>query len=511
MKQITLVDGNALIWRAFYSVGTDGNGVTNGILRSIITVIDQFKNNDIIIFWDSGKSRWRREVYPKYKANRDEKKDKIDLEEVFRQVDISKVFIKSVGIKQIMVTGVEADDLISWFMSYLLHYNFYDEVVISTTDKDIWQLINKNVKVYDPIKKSVITENSVVDRFGVLPNLIPDFKALVGDKSDNIDGVKGIGDKTAFKLINELGCLTDILNERNHKNLTKSRRTAKILDAIDDAHLSYNLTKLSNFEEAKWYLDDNECKDLIYNISKVVQRDEVGIRLMREKFGNISFDEEKVSSLSLNTLMGIKPFIEKEKPREYPSLSLLDETIKKCDRCGLRGDCGEYGPTLADGYYDVEIMIIGRNPGDNEMVKGKPFVGRAGKRLDKLIEEVGLTRREIWITNVCKCYSEKNRPPTHGEIIACSEYLLAEINLLKPKFIMAFGNEAMSLVTPYGSGVTMHCGEIIDKPDSLILKQKINAKVAICVHPSSALRSKKYETEMQYATSKIKELVEEKC
>lgn len=171
----------------------------------------------------------------------------------------------------------------------------------------------------------------------------------------------------------------------------------------------------------------------------------------------------------------------------FDSFPTLDREILNCDWCSLRSCTGVYGPTLPAGYSDARIMIVGRNPGSEELQSGIPFVGRAGKRLDHLIDTIGLTRRDIWITNTCKCYSEKNRAPKPAEIEACTPFIRRELDLLKPSFIMVFGNEAMSLFLPYKSGITKHNGKVYPNPQGGILG-KIEATVACCVHPSMALR-----------------------
>jgi DNA polymerase len=182
----------------------------------------------------------------------------------------------------------------------------------------------------------------------------------------------------------------------------------------------------------------------------------------------------------------------------------MDKTILECSKCPLRNDCGEHGPTLAEGYSDAEIMVIGRNPGKNELLEGRPFVGMSGKRLDDLFREVGLTRRECWITNVCKCYSLNNRPLEFSEMTACLPYLRAEITALKPKLILAFGNEAQAAVSPYGaSGITSRSGEILE-PFTHGWVGDVEATVMLFPHPSAAMRSQKAEMLFQFAEKRLK-------
>ena len=167
----------------------------------------------------------------------------------------------------------------------------------------------------------------------------------------------------------------------------------------------------------------------------------------------------------------------------------IDLAISHCHDCPLREDTGEYGPTLPQGFSDAEIMIVARNPGETELVQGIPLVGESGVMINDVLYKVGLTRRDCWITNVNKCHSNKNRKPTEQEIKICSIYLKKEIETIKPKLILVFGNEAMSLLTPYYSGVTRHCGEILDSPNCK-LTGKLDSRVVIFPHPSYVMRNK---------------------
>lgn len=186
----------------------------------------------------------------------------------------------------------------------------------------------------------------------------------------------------------------------------------------------------------------------------------------------------------------------------------IDSSISHCCDCPLRNDTGDYGPTLPQGFWDAEVMIVGRNPGEEELKSGIPFVGPSGEMINNMLGEVGLTRRDCWITNVNKCYSHKNRKPTEDEIKTCSKHLKMEIEVIKPKLILTFGNEAMSLLTPYYSGVTRHCGEILDSPKCKLVGQ-LDARVVVFPHPSYVLRNGKNGQQLfDNATSKLESLLE---
>ncbi len=122
----------------------------------------------------------------------------------------------------------------------------------------------------------------------------------------------------------------------------------------------------------------------------------------------------------------------------------IEEEIKNCNLCALHET--RNNSVVGDGSLDAEIMFIGEGPGYWEDMKGKPFVGRAGKVLDELLESIGLKRGDIYITNVVKCRPPENRDPLPEEISACSQYLDRQILLIQPKVIVTLGRFALSYV-----------------------------------------------------------------
>ena len=511
MRQIILIDGNSVYWRVFYAAGVSSDdSLTKGILLTLNKIFRDCACEGVV-FWDSGAPRWRSEVFPEYKSGRERQKLKLDIAEIMRQVDISKFHLRNLGIRQVEVTGVEADDLMAFYATGFEAYNLYDRILLATTDKDSWQLVNNKINVYDFSKERLIAPESVKHYLGVQPKDVVDLKVLTGDSSDSIKGVKGIGPKTALSLFEKYGSLAGILSKENQTELKKSRRTKVIFNYLEELSLNYQLIKLPDYRTFSQTLDDEERDSFLHILSNVPSPSSQDRMFTLDAYPNLdALKSAGGSQTVLNNEAHLTSHIQKDEAQRLISLREVDESVLMCNKCPLRADCGDHGPTLPEGYDTAKIMLIGRNPGQEETEQRKPFIGKSGKRVDKMLFELNLERESLWITNTCKCYSEGNRPVSNAEIMTCSDYLRAEINILKPKLIITFGNEAMSMVTPYGSGVTDHCGEILTNPNSLRLKQQIEATVAICVHPSSALRSKKYEEEFSYATKKIKEFLEEK-
>ncbi len=504
-----IIDGNSFMYRAAYSYGTYNNGVFEGIISYISEIIKKRPFLDMIVCWDKGKSRWRSEIYKDYKKNRKKNRKPLDLDAVYEQYNLTKSFLDANGIKQFAIKGVEADDLIAWLVDYYKNFLKYSKIWVVTGDKDLWQLLSDQVSVYSHIDNKVINNEMAEEHFGVEPDKIPDLKSMVGDNSDFIKGAFGVGGITAVPLLNEFRDIGSILDLNNVKELSKKKKTLKVVEQANSVELSYRLVKLSGLKDAVWSLNDVEREEIFSKLSNKPEFDRLRSSILAEKIGVDYSIINDISSLSGESLTGMKVFFEKNEEERHSSLSSLDISISGCNKCSLRKCCGEYGPTLSEGHNNAEIMIIGRNPSGEEVVAGRPFMGRIGERLDRFLGDLGLTRQDCWITNVNKCYSENGRPPTYGEIMACSGYLKSEIDLVKPRFIISMGNEAMSMVTSYGlSGVTKHCGEILDKTGGVVGEHSI--WTAICVHPNTALRSKSGELNMQFATDQIKKFLEDR-
>lgn len=124
-------------------------------------------------------------------------------------------------------------------------------------------------------------------------------------------------------------------------------------------------------------------------------------------------------------------------PRKKP-LDAVSSEVKVCTKCALSKTRINAVPGVGD--LNSKILFIGEAPGQSEDTKGEPFVGAAGKLLDSLLSEIGLSRKSVFITNIVKCRPPKNRPPTQHEIAACTPYLDRQIAAIKPKLIVALGN-----------------------------------------------------------------------
>ena len=496
---VVIIDGNGLLWRAAHSLGEQQ--VAYGVLDYLNTVLEKFSPESMIVCWDSGASRYRLGVYPEYKAHRKKHRDKFDMELLTSQADLARDYLRHKGVQQVRVHGVEADDLISWVSEYISVYLKKQTVIISA-DRDLWQLTTKSVSTYDLMRGVKTTPVTAQEVFGVEPYLIPQWKAIVGDSSDNIKGIKGLGDKRARALFKEYGCVENMLKPEAVKVLSKSAVTARLYKLEDAYERDLLLTRIPKLFDLVWYLNDKEFISLSSQLLAPVVVNEVSAQGIADTLQKSLITYRKLTPVDFSRMP-----LQTQSKLTYTGWPELDNTIKICNKCALRADCGVYGPTLAEGYSDVDIMFVGRNPGQTELESGIPFSGASGDHIDTLLETCGLTRRDVWITNVCKCHSENNRPLTIGEIGACSGYLQAEVDLLKPKLIITFGNEAMSLFTSFKQGVSRHSGEMVKHEHTQI---EHGAHVVISVHPSAALRSGKSLANFEYATKVVAKYLEKR-
>ena len=246
---LTLVDGSAFIFRAYYALPpltrSDGMPINAvlGYCNMLWRLITDNKSDILLVIFDTARKTFRNNIYSEYKANRSEPPD--DLKPQFSLVrDATEAF----NIFYVEKSGYEADDIIATYATKANSENW--NVQIISSDKDLMQLVHDNIYMYDPMKMSVIGEEEVYKKFGVKPNRVRDVQALAGDSIDNIPGVPGIGIKTAAELINEYGDLENLL--QNASQIKQPKRRESVIDYSDMARLSMKLVSLdTNIDEIR--------------------------------------------------------------------------------------------------------------------------------------------------------------------------------------------------------------------------------------------------------------------
>lgn len=246
-NKLLLIDGMALLFRSYYATAIHGrfmknkhgiptNGV-HGLIKHTFTAIETFAPDFVVCCWDMGAETFRTEMYESYKANRSEPP-----EELIPQFDLAKEIMRELNIENIGVKNYEADDCIGTIAK---QYKAEMDIIIVTGDRDLLQLVDKHVHVAI-LKKGIgnydtYTNEKFYEQYEIHPKQLVDVKALMGDASDNYPGVKGIGEKTAFKLIREYENIERLLE--NVEQLTPSQKR-KITECLDDLHLSRKLAEI---------------------------------------------------------------------------------------------------------------------------------------------------------------------------------------------------------------------------------------------------------------------------
>lgn len=268
-----LVDGMALLFRAFFATGMTGQfmynskGIpTNGIqgfLKHLLMAADHFQPKHVAVCWDMGSKTFRTEMFQDYKSNRSKPP-----EELIPQFDLVKEVVAAFDIPNIGIVGYEADDCIG---TIARTYSDTYDISILTGDQDFLQLIDDHISVI-LLKKGygnyeVHNENSFFDWKGIKPNQMVDLKGLMGDTADNYPGVKGIGEKTAIKLLQQYQSIDGILE--NVALLTATQRT-KIESSLDMLHLSRQLAAIKcdipltcNIEETIYHYDEEKVINIL--------------------------------------------------------------------------------------------------------------------------------------------------------------------------------------------------------------------------------------------------------
>jgi DNA polymerase-1 len=251
---IVLVDGSSYVYRAFHALPmlTTSDGTNTGAVRGVISMLRrllaEYPDSPVAVVFDAKGKTFRDDMYSEYKANRPPMPD-----ELREQIEPIHEIVKAMGLPFICEPGVEADDVIGTLARQASAEGL--EVVVSTGDKDMAQLVNPHTTLVNTMTDTVMDEAGVQDKFGIPPTLIIDYLALMGDKVDNIPGVAGVGEKTALALLQGLGGLDAIydnldsvagLSFRGAKTMGE-----KLAKEKDKAYLSYELATIKTDVELK--------------------------------------------------------------------------------------------------------------------------------------------------------------------------------------------------------------------------------------------------------------------
>ncbi len=332
MKKIIMIDGNNLMFRSYYATAYNGNFMNNsrgfptnalfGFVNMIHKIINEEKPEYVIVAFDKGKT-FRHEEYDGYKDGRVETPD-----ELKKQFPVAKELLTAMGIKYYEIDNYEADDIIGTFAKFCDDDPDFIGTIVSS-DKDLLQLISSDVDIKLLKQKDYIryNEKTFEEAYGIKPINVIDLKALMGDPSDNIPGVKGVGEKTALKLLHEYKTLDGIYE--NADNI-KGKLGEKIRNDKENAYKSYHLATI--------------VKDVPMEIS---MEDAKYLGEDREKLNKIYEDLEFYS------------FLKKQEKKETPKKEVKIQIIKDVNDIKIDGDVAVYLEIFGQNYHKSPILGMG--------------------------------------------------------------------------------------------------------------------------------------------------------
>ncbi len=210
MKKILLIDGSSYLYRAYHALpdlrnqNNEPSGVIYGVLNMLKKTMAEYTSDFVVCVFDAKGKTFRNDIYSDYKANRPHMPEDLAV-----QIEPLKKAIRALGISMLSIEGVEADDVIGTLAEDAVKQDM--DVIISTGDKDLAQLVNEKITLVNTMTNEVLDVEGVLKKFGVPPEQIIDYLTLIGDKADNIPGVDKVGPKTAVKWLNEFGDLDNIV------------------------------------------------------------------------------------------------------------------------------------------------------------------------------------------------------------------------------------------------------------------------------------------------------------
>ena len=319
MKKIILVDGNNLLFRSYYATSYSGVIMKNskgfptnglyGFINMINKIIEEEKPNYILVAFDKGKT-FRHEKYSEYKAGRREMPEELKL-----QFPKAKEVLDAMGIKHFEIDNYEADDIIGTLAKTVDMEDKFIATIISS-DKDLLQLISKEVEVKLLKTKGFIRfdEKTFKDTYGTTPIHMIDLKALMGDASDHIQGVKGIGEKTAINLLTKYQSLDNVYE---HLNEIGGKTKEKLEQGKDDAYMSYDLATIYKEVPIPFSLEDciykgmniKDYKDILEELEFKSLLKKINFESEEQQILNLDEDkEEKIQIVDYKNFDFNKPY-----------------------------------------------------------------------------------------------------------------------------------------------------------------------------------------------------------
>ena len=439
MEKILLIDGNSILNRAFYGTQSSylknaegfSTGALFGFMNMFLKQIEEFSPEYAAVAFDVKAPTFRHERYSEYKAGRHATPP-----ELLEQFPVAKELMEAMGIARLELAGYEADDLLGTYSRIATENNI--KCYIMTGDRDALQLVNENVNVLlcSTQKGRPHTEvydiDAVKAKYGVLPSKLIDMKALMGDSSDNIPGVPGVGEKTAAALLIEYGSLDNIYE--NIENIKKSALKEKLKNNKDLAYLSQMLGKIELFvpydADIKNMRTGNANSEAL---SALMERLE--FKAIKKKLTDMGIIKEKITAESFDGALSLFSFTEESANEDDQEILNAEEFSKNvqnvlyiytkgetetgfdfdlaCDESEKIYRCkGEIEPEIIKLFEDDKIGKV--------LFNAKPFVSyllKKGASLNNIRHDLSVasyildsTRKSDNIEDVCRFLTGKQMP-----------------------------------------------------------------------------------------------------
>lgn len=381
-KRLTLIDGSGFIFRAFFALPklTNKAGTPTGAVYGFVNMMQKLlrdaQNNEfddyLAVIFDAGRHTFRNDIYSEYKANRDEPP-----EELRPQFALVREATEALGLPAIELPGFEADDLIATYTRAAKAQGF-DEVIIVSSDKDLMQLVDdgEGVHLFDAMKSKVINAKAVEEKFGVPPHKVRDVLALMGDTSDNVPGVPGIGPKTAAQLIEHFDDIESLLN-RAEEEVPQKKRRESLIEHAQMARLSYTLVGLK--EDCELPLPLDALQERPYEEGKLRSfLQEMGFRKLEERLETESTEHSEAPVVAHRVEMpsethyhlldetALTKLLQEAKQAGQLAISVVESGIGLCVQVGQAGyyplalskaQCGQTSDDLFAAAEEMKTSI----------------------------------------------------------------------------------------------------------------------------------------------------------
>lgn len=372
MNKIVLIDGNSLMFRAYYATAYTGNlmqtasGIYTNALFGFVNMMNKILETEglthIFVAFDKDKKTFRHQAYQDYKGGRAKMPDELGM-----QIHLIKEYIDILGIKQYETENFEADDLIATMANRVR--NEVDEILVISGDKDLLQLVDEKVTVALTKKGVSELEYYRVDNFkdlmGILPTQLTDYKGLIGDSSDNLPGVSGVGPKTAQKLLGEYHTLENIfenasnikgkLGEMLVKDQEISLRTKFLATLSKEADLPYHLDDVKyhypEYDKLRSFYEKVEFKSFIKKMNQAISNAPIETVELKQE---IKFN----GKYYINDIKKLEEIIANQKNKTIPlEIEYDQENYHKAKNLGLAFIIDETGFYFEEEYLSNEIVI----------------------------------------------------------------------------------------------------------------------------------------------------------